>query len=292
MKWLQRLGLTAQTKRSAVGFLCASFLLTALIGASLSSLEFKPGMPLPSFQEGTIRAAAPEETPLSMKASSFAGILALIFVGVFLLILIIQVVRGIEWKKLISSLLSLFWKVAVAISLFLLIVALLPKTPAAPEATPPLPTPKPPVTAPLGAAPSLLLWLSGLAILALAVILGARMIAERHKPTADRWEEAAEQALQAIRKGENVRKVILECYRRMSRALQEEQNLERKSYMTTGEFEHLLATKGIPLAPVHRLTALFDEVRYGRGMPTLSEEQDAMQSLEAILTYSRESRAD
>jgi hypothetical protein len=290
MQWMRRLGLTADTRRSALIFLFASFLLTALIGAGLDLLELKPGMPPPSLAEGGVGVASPEAAGVPIGA--FVGILSLIIIGIFLLILIVQLVRGVEWRRLLSGLFSFFWKAVLVGSFFFLIATLLPKSQSPPEEAPPLPPPKPPVFAPLGRAPSILLWLVGIGILVLAIVLGAWMIAERRKPRADRWEKAAEQALRSLLDGEDVRKVILECYRQMSRALREERNIERESFMTAGEFERLLAAKGVPHSPVHRLTDLFEAVRYGRAEPTPSEERDAIQSLEAILSFSRAERAD
>jgi hypothetical protein len=290
MQWMRKPGQTAETRKSALVFLSASILLTALIGAALGFLELKPGMPLPSFDEGEVSIAAPDAAPVGMQVNAFAGIIALIIIGIFLLILVVQLVRGVEWKNLLSGFSSFFMKAVLVTGVIILIAVLLPKSQAVPQEAPPLPVPKPPVTAPLGPTPSILLVLAGIGILVIVLALGARMIAERRKPAGGLWETAAEEALQALQDGEDVRKAILECYRRMSSALREEQNIERESSMTAGEFERLLTAKGVPPSPVHLLTALFEEVRYGRAEPSQSEVRDAVQSLEAILSYSRAGR--
>jgi hypothetical protein len=76
-------------------------------------------------------------------------------------------------------------------------------------------------------------------------------------------ESEAQQALQALQSGSNVADVILRCYVQMSRVLQKEQKLELKQTMTARPFERLLEARGFPAAPVHQLTGLFENVRYG-----------------------------
>jgi hypothetical protein len=290
MQRMRKLGLTAETRKSALVFLFASILLTALIGAGLRFLELKPGLPLPSFDEGEVSVAIPGAAPVEMRTGALTGIIVVIIAGVFLLVAVVQLVRGVEWRKLLSGASSFFMKAALVTGVVVLISALLPKSEAVMQEAPPVPAPKPPVTAPLGQTPSIIMVLAGIGILVVILVLGARMIADKRKPPAGRWELAAKEALQALQDGEDVRKVILECYRRMSLALREERNIERESFMTAGEFERLLAAEGVPGSPVHRLTALFEAVRYGRAEPTPSEERDAIRSLEEILSYSRAER--
>jgi hypothetical protein len=55
--------------------------------------------------------------------------------------------------------------------------------------------------------------------------------------------------------------------------------------MTTGDFERLLLEKGYPYDPIHRLTGLFEAVRYGHWQPGRSEEQTAITCLEAIIHF-------
>jgi hypothetical protein len=97
----------------------------------------------------------------------------------------------------------------------------------------------------------------------------------------------AEKARQAIITGMDLKDVIINCYRQMSMALKQEQGIERKEFMTTGEFENLLQSVGMPPEPIHQLTRLFDAVRYGNWQPNAADEQMAIQSLEAIMVYSR-----
>ena len=100
----------------------------------------------------------------------------------------------------------------------------------------------------------------------------------------------AEKAWRALQTGLDLKDVIIKCYRQMGLALKEEQGIEREDFMTTGEFQHLLATAGVPYGPVHQLTRLFDAVRYGNWQPNPTDKHEAIQSLEAIMVYSRQNK--
>jgi hypothetical protein len=278
-----------ETKKRTLVFLLISLILTVLIGAGLPHLKFKPGMPMPSFENGEVALPPADASPVGLPVPAFAGILFLIILAVMLFFLLIQVVKGVQWKKLASSLWSVFWKLLLVIPVLVLVVALLPKSPvvSVPEALPP---PRPLVTGPLGPVPTVLIWIAGLGLAGIVVFLGARMIAAKRRPVSSSWEWEVEKARQALLAGQDLREVIIQCYQRMGQALQEEQQIEREAFMTTGEFEALLSARGVPHDPVHQLTRLFDGVRYGRRQPSSGEEQKALHCLDAILEYSRQSR--
>jgi hypothetical protein len=281
--------LAPESKRSALVFLLISLILTALIGAGLPHLRFKPGMPLPSFDNGQVALPAADASPVGLPVNAFAGILLLIILAVFLVFLIFQAVKGVRWKKLLSALWSFFWKLLLVVPLLVLVVALLPSSPGSSPAEP-LPLPKPLVTGPLGPVPPVLIWFVGLGLVSIVLYLGARMIAAKRRPVSRSWEVEVENARQALLAGGDLREVIIQCYMRMGQALQQEQQIERESFMTTGEFELLLSAKGVPRDPVHQLTRLFDSVRYSRRQPASGEEQRALHCLDAILAYSHEAR--
>jgi hypothetical protein len=279
--------LAPETKRNALIFLLISLVLTVLIGAGLPHLKFKPGMPLPAFENGQVALPAEDASPVGLPMTAFAGIFSLIILAVLLVFLIIQAVRGVQWKKLLSRLWSFFWKLLLVMPFLVLVLALLPKSAGVAPAEP-LPPPKPLATAPLGRVPTALIWLTGLGLLAVILYLGARMIAAKRRPGPRSWEWEVAKARQALLDGQDLREVIIQCYRRMGQALQEEKQIEREAFMTTGEFEVLLSARGVPRDPVHQLTRLFNAVRYGRGQPAPEEEQRALRCLDAILAYSRQ----
>jgi len=275
-----------ETRRSALIFLLVSLILTVLIAAGLPQLKFKPGMPIPSFDNGQAALTSADESPVGLPLSAFAGILSLIVLAVFLVFLIVQAVRGVPWKKLMRELWGLLWKFLLVAVLLVVVAALLPKSEGVSSAES-LPQPKPLVTAPLGPVPAVLIWCVAFGLAGTALFLGLRLIAASRRPVLRSWEQEVEDARQAILDGQDLRQVIIQCYLRMGRTLQQEQQIERETFMTTGEFEAHLSARGVPPDPVHQLTRLFDAVRYGRWEPASGEEQRAIQCLDAILAYSK-----
>ena len=169
---------------------------------------------------------------------------------------------------------------------------LLPKSQSSVPLELPPPTYTPPVTSRLGPVPPLLLWLVGIGLLVAIALIGAWLFASPTKrvATIDIVGLEAEKAWQALKTGLDLKDVIAKCYRQMSLAVEKEQGLEREASMTTGEFEDLLEAAGIPHDPIHQLTQLFEAVRYGNWRPNPSDEQKAIDCLEAIMLYSREAK--
>lgn len=81
--------------------------------------------------------------------------------------------------------------------------------------------------------------------------------------------------------------IIIRCYAEMSRVLQTEASIHRVKAMTAFEFEQELVRYGFPAQPVHRLTRLFEQVRYGHQPSGETEKQTAVESLSELLTYIR-----
>jgi hypothetical protein len=273
------------SRKNAFAFISLSLLSTVLLGASLTRLTFKPGLPLPSFENGAVTPPPAEPGPPSMPMGRFAGSFALIVLAVLVIFLVIQMVRGVQWKQVLPLVWSVLWKFLLVAAVLVLVFTLLPKSEATPAPVP-LPPPKPTARAPLGPVPPVLIWAAGICAGAAAVLLAARLVAGQRRRAPAPWFLEAEKAREALRDGQGVEEVILRCYRRMGQALAEEQSLQREPSMTTGEFETLLANQGVPREPVRRLTRLFDAVRYGHGHAEPAEKEDALQCLDAILEYS------
>jgi hypothetical protein len=108
----------------------------------------------------------------------------------------------------------------------------------------------------------------------------------------DHVQIEASKAWQAILSGKDLRNVILTCYRQMTEALKQEQGIERQSYMTTVEFELSLIEEGIPSEPIHQLTRLFEQVRYGQGQPSQQDEKIAADCLGEIVRYCEMKKKD
>jgi hypothetical protein len=79
--------------------------------------------------------------------------------------------------------------------------------------------------------------------------------------------------------------VIIRCYVEMSQALRTERGIKRKEAVTTQEFEKELLAKGFPTHPVHQLTQLFEQVRYGHQQLGEDAKKRAIESLREIIAY-------
>ncbi len=139
--------------------------------------------------------------------------------------------------------------------------------------------------APIGAPPKILIWLV-VSVLILTVVLLV-IWQFRYKPgrslSSDPVLHEAENAVRALKRGDNIKNVILVCYLRMCQALFEDQGIERGKNVTTREFELLLQARGVPAAPVHQLTSLYESVRYGDQKTGKEDEQKGMESLNEII---------
>ena len=102
-----------------------------------------------------------------------------------------------------------------------------------------------------------------------------------------RIAEEAEQALDDLRAGGDLRDTIVRCYAEMSRVLEDRGTVQRRLDMTPREFEQRLAATGLRDEHIHRLTRLFEAVRYGARSPgagcPLGAEQEAEDCLSAIV---------
>lgn len=135
----------------------------------------------------------------------------------------------------------------------------------------------------------------GLLISAVLAFVIWRAWKRRHPPSDKELEALADQAqdaMDALRSGGDLRDVVLHCYRVMSRTLQRERGLQRQPAMTAREFEQTLQGKGVPLEAVRNLTDLFERVRYGHEPLGPQAEKDAMTSLDALVTVLRTPKED
>jgi hypothetical protein len=283
--------MTGMTKRKTLVLLGLVILITMMIAANLTQLEFQPGMPIPKLQGGQLVALPSEEDQfVSISANRFVLVLIILLFAVALLITMYQLLRGADWK-LISDFLRYMLVISVITISILFLITLFPGSDSYTPSVIAFQTPSPAVTSPLGSAPPSILWLVGIGLLLISVLVVMWIItASQQVNPIDVVGLEAEKARQALRSGMDFKDVIINCYHQMSLALKQEQGIERKSFMTTGEFENLLETAGIPHKPIHQLTQLFDAVRYGNWQSNATDEQTAQQCLEAIIHHSRDAR--
>jgi hypothetical protein len=262
-----------------------------IIAANLPLLELQPGMPLPRFQQGQVVAAPTEANQyISISATKFLLILIALILTAATLYSTYQFLTGVDWK-LILDFLRYVLIISVGVGFLVFLIMLFPSSASYTPVEMPVSTPKPVVTSPLGSAPPVLLWLVGIGLLVISVFVVMWVLTPSHQASPiDLVGLEAEKARQALKTGLSLKDVIIDCYFQMSLALKQEQGIERKDFMTTGEFENLLEEYGIPHEPIHQLTRLFDAVRYGNWQPNAADEQMAIQCLEAITLHSRAAR--
>ena len=93
----------------------------------------------------------------------------------------------------------------------------------------------------------------------------------------------AESALDVLQAGGDLKNTIIRCYYQMSAVINEQRGILRSQAMTPHEFEEYLSAQGLPDEPIHQLTHLFEQVRYGDLPAGPVEEQVALNSLTAIV---------
>jgi hypothetical protein len=139
--------------------------------------------------------------------------------------------------------------------------------------------------------PSLLVTLAALGaalgVAALVAVFLALILPRlRRRASAGLLSDLAERAgvaARRIRGGEDPREVVLACYSEMSTLLAKAHRVPGVAFLTAREFAALLREAGMGEGHVDRLTAIFEDVRYGwRAGERLAEE--AVSCLEAIRT--------
>lgn len=285
--------MSRKNKQNALIFLGLVVLMTALLATSLSQMEFQPGMPLPALEgrEVVIPESAQSRSATLPTNSLLLPILGIILAS-FLLVMLYRWIMGSTRKDLPKAFLILLG----IISILILISYMLPSF-SGETVKPPIPSPSPTFdTTPLGPTPPGLVWLVGICLAMLGAFLFYSWLASRRKPDqASLLALEIEKASQNILAGMNLDEVILRCYQQMSQVLRQEGGIERQDFMTPTEFERELSAAGFPYAPVHQLTHLFEIVRYGNWTPNSSDEQEALDSLQKIISHLRdrkERRAD
>ena len=135
--------------------------------------------------------------------------------------------------------------------------------------------------------PRWLLLLLGVLVVALALALVWLLLRRRAQKQpgdalADLAQEA-QQALDALDEGGDVRATVLRCYQEMARVLRRQRGLQRQEATTPREFEELLAGTGLRDDHIRQLTRLFERVRYGGAAATERDEEEARVCLNAIV---------
>lgn len=282
--------MTGSTKRKTLILFGLVIFIVMMIAASLPQLELQPGMPLPSLQHGQVIAPKNADEIVSISVNKFAIVVVALLLAVALLYSTYRLLTGADWKFVLGLLRSILVVCVIFSGIIWLLLRSSNSTNYNSPLEMPIPTPEPVATSPLGSVPTPLLWLVGIGLLVFSLLIGVWIFASRQAIPIDLVGSEAEKAWQALKTGSDLKEVIIKCYLQMSLALNKARGVERKDFMTTGEFENLLVAAGIPHEPVHQLTRLFDAVRYGNWQPNAGDEKKAIQCLEAIMLYCRETR--
>ena len=127
----------------------------------------------------------------------------------------------------------------------------------------------------------------GVAVIITVLVAGiAWFLVRRNRKEEDsfgRIAQEAQNALDALKSGANLKNVVIRCYYQMNEILKEEKGIRRDASMTPREFETRLEKGGLPGLAVKELTRLFEEVRYGTHVPDMEDEVVAIASLTAII---------
>jgi type II secretory pathway pseudopilin PulG len=284
--------MTQTAKRISLLFLIGTLVSMILLTASLSNLDLHSGTPFPG--AGNTDDVVQSIPPLSqVRAYSFPllqGVLALVF---------IIVVFYTPIRLIARANLKIILQFATVMAVLIILVYLLPEvTPvqsayildeSAGIAT--APSFEYPV-APLGQPPQILIQIVIISIVfgvGLLIFIITKRRAGSNKIEAELLQQA-EDAVDALQAGMNLRNVIIRCYLQMTHAIQEEQGIERNDTMTAREFEGWLEQKGFPSVPVRQLTSLFEKVRYSKQQTSNDDERLAIDSLNEIIRFCLDGR--
>lgn len=280
--------MSKNTRRIALSLLAFALLSFVLLSSGLSNLQLHAGEAFPGEAPGATGSAATAAAPAAIRPLPVLnGFFALLFL-VLLFFMLTRLIVLADARRILR------WIPALAI-LFLVIVFLPRITPVQP-ARPPEENPgmatQPSFeypTSPVGKPPEGFVWFVAGGLLLGAGLLAILMSRQPSPPARaeDLLLQEAENAVHALHAGGSFQGVITRCYMQMSAVLQEERGLERSEQMTVREFEGLLKSKGMPPAPVHQLTTLFEKVRYGKQQPDKEDEKMGVDCLNEIIHFCR-----
>ncbi len=282
-----------QVKRKALIFLLIAGFLTVLLAAGLPQLKLQPGIPLPANTAQGGATPVPDEPTVTFTVSELFKMILAVVLTLGILYLSYLIIRKASLKQILLRFLYFALLTAVGCIILILLGDLNFNT--KPGGVPNLPPEVTNFGPPLSPVPSNLMWVVWVVLGAILALLVAWLVTwtlRWRRTPADRLVLEARRALEALKMNQDFKNVILECYWQMSQALRTEQGIVLEETMTAREFERLAEARGIPYSPVHQLTQLFEMVRYGSHPTGPDEERTAVESLQAIVKYSRDKNQD
>ncbi len=109
-----------------------------------------------------------------------------------------------------------------------------------------------------------------------------RFFTHRSPPTGP-MRNAAQDAIEALRGGADLKDTVVHCYLEMGQVLMKKRGITRTKDMTPREFERSLLPSSLPHESLYQLTRLFEEIRYGNKAPGEKESRNAVRCLTAII---------
>jgi hypothetical protein len=132
--------------------------------------------------------------------------------------------------------------------------------------------------------PEWLVYLSSFLVVFATLLAGLYIYNRFLRPsTLDQLAQEAQDALDELQAGGDLSNTIKRCYFDMSRVLRNQRGIRRKQEMTAREFEQKLKSSGLPFTHIQQLTRLFESVRYGAKTPDETQENLAVECLQAIV---------
>lgn len=279
-----------------LSLLAVAVLAIVLLSAGVSQVRLLPGQPF-SLRRGDLEwkgeygALPGGEALLTLARAIFIGALLLLPVAIVYFVISPefrkQVLRGLVSFLLFFAIAYLF---SHALTDFLNVNEESAHSggPGPAEALPPVPIAEFIAAPPRWLVPAVSLVLGLIA----ATLLASLALAIWHRTQGPanalgRLGQQAQDALDSLQAGSDVRNTVIRCYVDMARILDERRAIRRQQDMTPREFEARLQEAGLPDEPVQRLTRLFEVVRYGVKVPGEREEREAIAALEAIVEACR-----
>ncbi len=133
-------------------------------------------------------------------------------------------------------------------------------------------------------------WLTAIIVTAVVLVIVAviwfiwRRLKARQSDVSPGVAQIAEQTLADLDRGADVWDAVLGCYTDMIRHLGSNPRHRRLRAMTPREFDTHLARTGLNDAHIHRLTRLFETVRYGRRASDEAMAREARDCLSSIVS--------
>ncbi|MGB8213942.1 MAG: DUF4129 domain-containing protein [Anaerolineales bacterium] len=282
----------------AVGIL--SILLLVLLAASLDTLKFKKGTPFSYATTQPQQLQAPSTLP-NVTWFIIGEIVVFAIIIVIALTLVKPKQRGIILLGLLFiglTLLAIMWDISTSgggvemPSPTPRPTATVVQNPAGPSETL---VPLPQATPVLYRPPKILPWISlalTFSALFVVVLLFWLSLQYRWKDTVplDELAGIAGRTVSDLQAGMDYGDAILNCYAGMVAAVNKHRDIRRRGSLTPAEFVAVLERAHLPSAPVHRLTMLFEKVRYGGNKPSRAEIDEALACLNDIVAACQEVR--